>query len=144
MSLILRFIEIERNQDCIISENRTCGIFEVDNDKVKKINEFYTRNTDVFEKLLKDPHSIWQGEVYNIPWMNHYAFFLLAVDFEMNVGYRKISDSLITLAFEPESIHFVVTSAIDNINSVGSTLNELKQLLDNSLKNESLIIVSWG
>jgi hypothetical protein len=144
MSVILEFIEIERRPDCIVSENKTCGIFEVTNDQVKKLDSFLTKNTELFHKLLKDPHSIWQGEVYNIPWMNHYAFFILAVDFEMNVGYRNADGALITLAFEPKSIDFVVTSAIKNIKSAADSLSKLKALLEKAIARNSLIVVSWG
>lgn len=144
MSLTLRFIEIEKTNEAIISENKTVGIFEVNNDFVVKKNEVYTQNTELFEKLLKDPHSIWGGEVYNIPWMNHYAFFLLALDFEMNVGYRKEGDSIITLAFTPKSIEFVVSSAINNIPDIGDSLNDLAELIKHTIDNDNLIMVSWG
>jgi hypothetical protein len=76
--------------------------------------------------------------------MNHYAFFILAVDFEMNVGYKDADGALITLAFEPKSIHFVVTSAIENIKSAAGSLSQLKELLEKAVARNSLIVVRWG
>ena len=144
MSLILRFIEIKKSETAIVSENKTIGVYEVNNDKIEKVNEYYTKNTDLFDKLLKDPHSIWQGEVYNIPWMNHFAFYILAMDFESNTGYRKEGDSIITLAWEPKSIDYVIEQAIANIQTAKEELSELHRLTKNASNNNNIIMVSWG
>lgn len=144
MSLILRFIEIEKTAAAIVSENRTIGVCEVNNDKIIKVDEFYTKNTDLFDKLLKDPHSIWQGEYYNIPWMNHFAFYILGLDFESNTGYRKEGDSIITLAWEPKSIEYIVSAAKSNIPSIKDSLDRLDELAKNAIQNDHLIMVSWN
>ena len=144
MSLSLRFIEIKKTEAAIISSNKTIGVYEVNNDKIEKVSEFETKKTDLFEKLLKDPHSIWEGEVYNIPWMNHFAFYILALDFESNTGFRNEGDSLITLAWEPKSIDYVIEQAIANIQTAREELSELNKLTKNATNNNNIIMVSWG
>lgn len=144
MSLSLRFVEIRKTESAIISSNKTIGVYEVNTGRIEKVNEFDTRQTDLFEKLLKDPHSIWEGEVYNIPWMNHFAFYILALDFESNTGFRNEGGSLITLAWEPKSIDYVIEQAIANIQSVKEEFSELHKLTKHAYSNNNIIMVSWG
>jgi hypothetical protein len=53
MSVILEFIEIERKPDCIVSENKTCGIFEVNNDQVKTLDSFLPKTQSFFINYLR-------------------------------------------------------------------------------------------
>ena len=142
MSVILNFTEIERNADAIISENKTCGLFEINNDKKKKINQIYSSKAEIFNKLLKDPHSVWKGEVYNIPPIHNYIFYLLALDFDSSVGYRNEEDYLVVLAFEPQPIYAVVSQA--NRDFADDGLKELEVMLEHAVESNSLIMVDWG
>jgi len=144
MSLTLNFTEYKKNSEGIISENQTAGIYEILHEKLSKINEFYTQETDLFDKMLKDPHSIWRGEVYNIPWMSNYTFLILALDFEMNVGYRNTDNGLISLAFDATEILNIVQAMRINLADVPENFQELEDLLSHASQEDNVISVSWG
>lgn len=143
MSVVLEFKQIKKKKESIVASIKSCNLFEIDQELAEKGNGCYVRNTDLFESLLKD-RDTWRGEVYNIPPIWNYLFYVLAMDMENNVGYRMESGRIIFLAFDPKPIHFVVSQAIKDVPEAGAELNELEQLLEEAVEKDFLINVSWG
>ena len=143
MSVILEFKQITNKEVSTISELRSCEIYEIENIKHEKGRECYIQDTDLFEEILMNRDS-WQGEVYNIPMIHNYLFFILAMDFEDNIGHRIENDEIVFLAFDPKPIQFVVSQAIIDVPKISSHFDELHAILQEAVEKDFLISVKWS
>lgn len=143
MSVVLEFRQIEKNEEAIVNYLQTCELYEIDQDKVKSHKKCHLKNSDLIEKILKDRDS-WKGERYNIPQLHNYLFYILALDFENNLGHRMIDDKIIFLGFDPKPIHFVISQAKKDVNEVGNSFDELEILLEEAIEKDYLIGINWG
>lgn len=140
MSVIIEFTQIEKKN--IKSENKICGIYEVELEKINWKKGAYL-NSRLISELFEDANN-W-GEVYFQPNKSKFLFYILATDLESNVGIAEIEGNTIVLAFDPIPIkEFFDDAKKYTTSGVNGTFDKLLNLLNESIENDFLICTKWG
>ncbi|MCG8331082.1 MAG: hypothetical protein MI974_25540 [Chitinophagales bacterium] len=143
MSVVLEFSQITNKEESAITFLKSCNLYEIDQSKSQRGRGCYIRNTELFQEIFTN-RDAWKGEVYNIPMMHNYLFYVLAMDFENNVGHRLENDKVIFLGFDPKPIHRVISQAKKDVPKIVNNFDELQSILEEAIEKDYLINVYWG
>ncbi|OJJ15842.1 hypothetical protein BKI52_36600 [marine bacterium AO1-C] len=140
MSVILEFTQIEKEN--LISENKTLGIYEVLLDNIHWKEGTYIQS-DIISALFHEADN-W-GEVYFRPNSSQFLFYLLAVDFESNIGFRETNEGNVIVVFDPYPLKQFFEEAQKRTQyGKDGAFDQLLDLLTQAILEDFLICTKWG
>jgi len=140
MSVIIEFHQIEKKN--ILSENKIFGMYELPYEGISYKNSL-PFEPNYFQYLFEDANK-WD-EVYFRPFVNDFLFYLLAVGFETEVGFKEIDGESIIVAFDPKVIlNFLDTAIKHSKYGREGIFDHLKKLVEDAIKNDWLIFGLYG
>lgn len=96
MSVVIELNQVEKTH--VISENKVLGVYEVNLAKAKSLKGEYCKLSHIYN--LYEEANNW-GEVYLKPTNKFFLFYLFAVNFEEEVGFRTEGDDEFACAYDP-------------------------------------------
>ncbi|HAS45269.1 MAG TPA: hypothetical protein DCS93_32600 [Microscillaceae bacterium] len=140
MSVILEFTQIETEN--IVSENKTLGIYEVLLDNISWLEGAYIQS-NIISALFHEANN-W-GEVYFRPDSSQFLFYLLAVDFESQVGFRESDEGSVIIAFDPYPLKQFFEEAQKRTQyGQDGAFDRILEVLTQAILDDSLICTKWG
>ena len=135
MSITLDFHQIEKEN--VLSENKIFGMYELPFEDLKNKRSVYM-DPDIIQELYDDANK-WD-EVYFQPFIPDFLFFLLAVNFEMEIGFKIIDGKHRIVAFDPKVILKFINEAIRHSQyGRDGAFDQVKTLVEEAIDNDWLI-----
>jgi hypothetical protein len=140
MSVVIEFTQVQKAN--IKSRNQILGIYEIEFEDINW-GEGDCFNSSLFHELFEEANT-W-GENYFQPPRSKFLFFLLATDYELEIGIKEIEGKEWILAFDPAPLkEFFLDAAKYTQAGEEGAFNNLLSLLDESIEKGFLIHVHYG